>query len=61
MIKLIVDFADQIKLSPEQAKKFERKSKVGSGLTIQLDPYQQISSSDSKPAFWNSLLKIFLL
>jgi|LakMenEpi02Apr12_1017379.scaffolds.fasta_scaffold00020_7 hypothetical protein len=32
---------DEIKLSPEQAKKFERKSKVGSGLTIQLDPYQQ--------------------
>jgi hypothetical protein len=34
---------DEIKLSPEQAKKFERKSKVGSGLTIQLDPYQQMT------------------
>lgn len=32
---------DEINLSPEQAKKFERKSKVGAGLTIQLDPYQQ--------------------
>ena len=36
---------DEIKLSPEQAKKFERKSKVGSGLTIQLDPYQQMEMS----------------
>lgn len=32
---------EEINLSPEQAKKFERKSKVGAGLTIQLDPYQQ--------------------
>ena len=32
---------DEINLSAEQAKKFERKSKVGAGLTIQLDPYQQ--------------------
>ena len=31
----------EINLSAEQAKKFERKSKVGAGLTIQLDPYQQ--------------------
>jgi hypothetical protein len=36
---------DEINLSPEQAKKFERKSKVGSGLTIQLDPYQQMELS----------------
>lgn len=36
---------DEINLSPEQAKKFERKSKVGSGLTIQLDPYQQMEMS----------------
>lgn len=32
---------EEINLSAEQAKKFERKSKVGAGLTIQLDPYQQ--------------------
>jgi hypothetical protein len=32
---------EEINLSVEQAKKFERKSKVGAGLTIQLDPYQQ--------------------
>ena len=31
----------ELNLSAEQAKKFERKSKVGAGLTIQLDPYQQ--------------------
>jgi hypothetical protein len=36
---------DEIKLSPEQAKKFERKSKVGAGLTVQLDPYQQMEMS----------------
>jgi hypothetical protein len=45
--KVIIKFGegDEIKLSPEQAKKFERKSKVGSGLTIQLDPYQQMEMS----------------
>lgn len=32
---------EELNLSVEQAKKFERKSKVGAGLTIQLDPYQQ--------------------
>ena len=30
-----------LNLSQEQAKKFERKSKAGCGLTIILDPYQQ--------------------
>ena len=30
-----------LNLSEEQAKKFERKSKAGRGLTIILDPYQQ--------------------
>jgi hypothetical protein len=30
-----------LNLSKEQATKFERKSKAGSGLTIILDPYQQ--------------------
>jgi hypothetical protein len=30
-----------LNLSKEQASKFERKSKAGSGLTIVLDPYQQ--------------------
>jgi hypothetical protein len=30
-----------LNLSEEQAKKFERKSKAGCGLTITLDPYQQ--------------------
>ena len=45
--KVIIKFGndEEIKLSPEQAKKFERKSKVGSGLTIQLDPYQQMEMS----------------
>jgi hypothetical protein len=36
---------DEIKLSPDQAKKFERKSKVGAGMTVQLDPYQQMEMS----------------
>jgi len=41
--KVIIKFGndEEINLSPEQAKKFERKSKVGAGMTIQLDPYQQ--------------------
>jgi hypothetical protein len=30
-----------LNLSKEQASKFERKSKLGAGLTIVLDPYQQ--------------------
>lgn len=33
--------AQTLNLSQEQAKKFERKSKNNSGLTITLDPYQQ--------------------
>lgn len=32
---------EELNLNQEQARKFERKSKVGAGLTIQLDPYQQ--------------------
>jgi hypothetical protein len=41
--KLIIKAGNdhEIMLSPEQEKKFNKKSMMGCGITIQLDPYQQ--------------------